>query len=199
MRDWAASGRSPAAPSRRVRCAKSGWRRGSASKSRHPQGVIAALAAGGLSGRRVAVQLYPDAPATLADFLRDAGAQADAVQPYAYVPAAADDRIRALIEAMAAGGIDAIAFTSAAQVGRLFDAARAAGLEGKLRDALRLTMIAAVGPVVAGELERRGLPVAIMPRDAFFMKPLVSAIIAALPGHALASDRRIAEHGTSTE
>ena len=40
--------------------------------------------------------------------------------------------------------------------------------------------IAAVGPVVAGELERHGFSVAIMPRDSFFMKPLVTAIIAAL-------------------
>ena len=30
------------------------------------------------------------------------------------------------------------------------------------------------------KLERRGLNVAIMPRDSFFMKPLVAAIVAAL-------------------
>jgi hypothetical protein len=34
--------------------------------------------------------------------------------------------------------------------------------------------------VVAAELERRGLCALIMPRDTYFMKPLVSAIAAAL-------------------
>jgi hypothetical protein len=33
-----------------------------------------------------------------------------------------------------------------------------------------------VDPVVAAELQRQGVAVAIMPADTFFMKPLVSAI-----------------------
>lgn len=143
-------------------------------------GIIAALAQAGMTGRRVAVQLYPDAPATLLDFLREARADADPVCPYAYVPAADDTSIRALIAAAAAGDIDALAFTSTPQVGRLFDAAEEAGLAEQLRAALAATAIAAVGPVVAGELEARGLTVAIMPRDKFFMKPLVDALAAGL-------------------
>jgi uroporphyrinogen-III synthase len=43
-----------------------------------------------------------------------------------------------------------------------------------------MTPIAAIGPVVAGELQRHGLAAAIMPQGSFFMKPLVSAIAAAL-------------------
>ena len=143
-------------------------------------GVIAALAESALRGRRVAIQLYPEAPTTLVDFLATAGARPDPVSPYIYVPAAGDDEIRALIAELAAGRIDAVAFTSAAQVTRLFAAAHAAGLETKLHAALHSTAIAAVGPVVAGELGRQGLSVAIMPRDTYFMKPLVSAIVAAL-------------------
>jgi uroporphyrinogen-III synthase len=46
--------------------------------------------------------------------------------------------------------------------------------------ALQKTRIAAIGPVVAGELRRHGLEPAIMPKDTYFMKPLVSAIAAAL-------------------
>jgi hypothetical protein len=44
----------------------------------------------------------------------------------------------------------------------------------------------AIGQAIASELERRGLSIAIMPRDTYFMKPLVSAIVAALPRSAAA-------------
>lgn len=144
------------------------------------EGVVAALAEGALRGRRVAVQLYPDAPATLVEFLANAGARPDPVWPYAYVPAVGDDEILRLIAEIAGGRVDAVAFTSAAQVARLFAAARAARLEPRLRAALGGTAIAAVGPIVAAELERHGLSVAITPRDGYFLKPLVSAIVAAL-------------------
>ena len=144
------------------------------------EGVIAALARGALRDRRIGVQLYPGAPSRLVDFLGEAGARPDPVWPYAYVPSVADDEIVALIAEIADGRVDAIAFTSAAQVTRLFAAAQAAGLETRLRAALHSTTIAAVGPIVAGELGRRGLSAAIMPRDSYFMKPLVSAIAAAL-------------------
>jgi uroporphyrinogen-III synthase len=102
------------------------------------------------------------------------------VVPYAYVPRAERDEIVAVIEEMTAGRVDAIAFTSAPQVARLFEAAADAGQDGRLLAALRATPIAAVGPVVAAELRQRGLKVAIMPGDSFFMKPLVTAIVAAL-------------------
>jgi uroporphyrinogen-III synthase len=50
----------------------------------------------------------------------------------------------------------------------------------RLRAALDRAVIAAIGPVVAAELARHGLTAAIMPRDTYFMKPLVTAISAAL-------------------
>jgi uroporphyrinogen-III synthase len=84
------------------------------------EGVVAALAQGELAGRRVALQLYPDAPATLVDFLANAGALPDPVWPYVYLPASGGDAIRELIEEIAAGRIDALAFTSAAQIPQLF-------------------------------------------------------------------------------
>ena len=143
-------------------------------------GVIATLATEAMAGRRVGVQLYPEAPATLVDFLAGAGACPEPVSPYVYVPSVDDDSVRALIAELAAGRIDVIAFTSAAQVARLFAAATAAGLRPPLEAGLRRTAIAAVGPVVAAELGRHGHDAAVMPRDTYFMKPLVSAIIAAL-------------------
>jgi uroporphyrinogen-III synthase len=143
-------------------------------------GVVAALSAGDLRGRRIGVQLYPEADSRLVDFLAGAGAAPDPVLPYAYVPAGDPAGILALIDEIGAGRVDVVAFTSASQVSMLFDAARAAGKEPELCSALRRTAVAAVGPVVAGELQRRGIPVAAMPRDTFFMKPLVSAIAAFL-------------------
>jgi uroporphyrinogen-III synthase len=143
-------------------------------------GIIAALSGEDLTGRRIGLQLPPDAPSRLADFLSEAGALPDPVAPYVYVPQADPQEIAGLIDAMSRGEVDAIAFTSAPQVARLFDAAAADGIQHRLLAALRRTLIAAIGPIVAGELQRHGLGAAIMPQDSFFMKPLVGAIAAAL-------------------
>lgn len=144
-------------------------------------GLIATLSAHDLRGRRIGVQLYPNMPDTkFADFLREAGAAADPVLPYVYASAADDERVVALIDRIAGGEIDVIAFTSSPQVRRLFEVANATGREEILRGALQRTALAAVGPVVAGELQRRGLRVTITPDRSYFMKPLVSAIVAAL-------------------
>jgi uroporphyrinogen-III synthase len=144
-------------------------------------GVIATLSQHDLLGHRIGVQLYPGNPNDkLLDFLRAAGAMPDPIVPYAYASDADDRRIGELIAAMAAGRIDVIAFTSSAQVGRLFEAAKAAGRQDELAVGLARARIAAVGPVVAETLARRGITVAIAPHSTYFMKPLVSAIIGAL-------------------
>ncbi len=144
------------------------------------EGVIALLSGLDLRGRRIGVQLYPDAPSRLTDFLEAAGALPDPVTPYAYAAAASDDALAGLIETIVAGGIDAIAFTSASQAKRLFELARERGDADRLTEALRRTATAAVGPVVASELERHGVSPTIVPAGQYFMKPLVTAITAAL-------------------
>ena len=144
-------------------------------------GLIATLSAHDLRGRRIGVQLYPNVPDTkFTDFLQEAGAAPDPVLPYVYASAADDEKVVALIERMAQGGVDVIAFTSSPQVRRLFEVATATHREETLRSALQRIAIAAIGPVVAGELQRRGLRVTITPEHSYFMKPLVSAIVAAL-------------------
>lgn len=144
-------------------------------------GVIATLAGEVLRGRRIAVQLYPDNPnAKLIDFLRAHGAEPDPIVPYAYASDADDRRVAALIADMAGGRIDAIAFTSSPQVARLFDAARAAGRDAELLAGLRRGAVAAIGPVTAAALARRGVTATIIPAGRYFMKPLVAAMIAAL-------------------
>src|SRR5258708_37649388 len=82
---------------------------------------------------------------------------------------------------MAQGRIDAIALTSSGQVRRLIEVAQAHGCEARLRDGLARTPIASVGPVVSDELKSHGLRTDISPaNDAFFMKPLISAMAAQL-------------------
>jgi uroporphyrinogen-III synthase len=137
------------------------------------QGVIATLSALELAGRRVGVQLYGTEPnPALIDFLHVAGAQVATVAPYVYANRAADEAVRGLLEEMAGGGVDVIAFTSSPQVERLF----AVGPPELAKAALERTQVAAVGPVVAAVLARHQVVVRFMPQDSFFMKPLTSAI-----------------------
>ena len=144
-------------------------------------GLIATLSAADLRCRRVGVQLYPGAPeARVAGFLRDAGAEPDMVLPYVYASAAEEQSVAELIDRMAGGEVDVIAFTSSPQVERLFEVAKATSRESTLQTALQATAIAAVGPIVAADLQRRGFDVSIAPDHSYFMKPLVSAIVAAL-------------------
>lgn len=144
-------------------------------------GVIACLGALDLHGRRVGVQLYgaePNEP--LMAFLAEAGAQAWPVAPYRYADAADDAQVMALVGRMRLGEVDAIAFTSLQQVERLFRLAEAHGGSGDLRDALSRTVVAAVGPLVAEALARHGVPAQAVPAGSYYMKPLVTALAAAL-------------------
>ncbi len=78
---------------------------------------------------------------------------------------------------MAEGRIDAIALTNLGQIRRLVEVARAHGFETRLRDGLTRTRIASVGPAVSDELKSHGLRTDIYPaNDAYFMKPLISAM-----------------------
>ena len=147
-------------------------------------GVIATLAHETLAGRTVGVQLYPGNPnAALMDFLRGAGASPDPVLPYRYASDAEATQVEATIRAMAAGEVDAIAFTSTPQVERMKEVAAARGLDQELRTALARTRIAAVGPLVAAAVEALGGKIAAMPQASFHLKPFVTAIGDALSGH----------------
>ena len=144
-------------------------------------GMIACLREFDLRGRRVGVQLYGSEPnAPLMDFLAEAGAQALPVAPYRYADAAGDVDVLALLRRVQQGGVDAIAFTSLQQVERLFRLADGQGQGEVLHEALRRTVVAAVGPVVAEALARRGVAVTVVPVDRYHLKPLVQALIDAL-------------------
>ena len=135
-----------------------------------------------LDGHRVGLQLYPDKDhGALIGAITAQGAEVDTVLPYVYDAQAADANIVTAIEEMAEGRIDAIALTNLGQVRRLIEVARAHGYEARLREGLAKTPIASVGPAVSDELKSHGLRTDIYPaNDAFFMKPLISAMAAAL-------------------
>ncbi len=142
------------------------------------EGVASMLAGMDLQGHRLGLQLYPEKDhGVLIEAIKAGGTEVDTVLPYVYDAQAAEANILSAIDEMAAGRVDAIALTSSGQVRRLFDAATAHGRERQLRDALSNTPIASVGPVVSDELKAYGLPTDIYPaNDAFFMKPLISAM-----------------------
>ena len=152
-------------------------------------GVIEALKPLDLAGRRVAVQLYGNDPnLMLVNFLRAQRAEVTTVAPYVYGNAADDATVTALLERMAAGEVDAIAFTSKLQIERLVSQQPAA----LVKRALTKTKIAAVGPIVAEAIRNAGFEVASSPEHSWFMKPLVVAL-----GEALGTKRGGDQTGTA--
>jgi uroporphyrinogen-III synthase len=146
------------------------------------EGVAEMLSRFDLANHRVGLQLYPDKDhGALIGAIAGRGAEVDTVLPYVYDAKAADANIVTAIEEMASGRIDAIALTNLGQVRRLIEVAKASGCEARLREGLAKTPIASVGPAVSDELTSHGLRTDIYPaNDAFFMKPLISAMAAAL-------------------
>jgi uroporphyrinogen-III synthase len=125
------------------------------------------------------VQLYGSEPnRPLVDFLEQAGASVHVVAPYVYADAADDEAVLKLVKRLEAKEIDAIAFTSTPQVERIFSIAPA----DTITKALANTVVAAVGPVVADTLRKRGIEARVMPEESFFLKPLTSELEEALRG-----------------
>jgi uroporphyrinogen-III synthase len=144
------------------------------------EGVIRTLQSENLEGRRVAVQLYGTEPnLLLMNFLREAGAVVSSIAPYVYADDVEDVRVEELVTAILDGQLDAVAFTSATQVRRLFQIGRRQCGEQALIDGLSRLKVAAVGPVVADELRGRKVQVDLMPESSFFMKPLVRELVKA--------------------
>src|SRR5689334_24411024 len=146
------------------------------------EGIAEMLSRLALGGRRLGLQLYPDKDhSVLIGAIKAQGAEVDTVLPYAYDAQAADANILTAIEEMADGRVDAIALTNLGQIRRLIEVARTRGCEDRLRHGLQCTPIASVGPAVSDELKSHGLRTDIYPaEDAFFMRPLISAMAAAL-------------------
>jgi uroporphyrinogen-III synthase len=140
-------------------------------------GVIESLRPQDLAGQHVGVQLLGDDPARdLVDHLTSAGAHVHTVAPYRYAPSADDDRVHALIAQIGRGELDAVVFTAAPQVERLFQVAQERDLPILLRAGLDCLLVAAVGPAVVACLERFGVRVDAAPPRQFFVRRLVETL-----------------------
>ncbi len=145
------------------------------------EGIIETLRQCALEGRQVAVQLYGDEPnLPLIEFLKDAGATPHPVAPYIYADEAESETVASVIRSLAAGAIDAIAFTSSPQVKRMQTVAKQYDLQAALASGMEHTLVAAVGPLVADSLREAGFKVDLMPAESFFLKPLVNELAARL-------------------
>jgi len=144
-------------------------------------GVIETLGTIDVAGRCIGIQLYGAEPLPeLTDYLAGRGARIDPVAPYVYASESDDAAVLGLIERLTVGEVDAIAFTSKAQVQRLAAVAQKACGSGKaeaLRRVLDPVLVAAIGPVAAAELEALGVRVDVVPEADFFMKPMVTALM----------------------
>jgi uroporphyrinogen-III synthase len=140
-------------------------------------GMIQSLEKISLNGKQVAVQLYGEDPNDkLQEYLQQRDVNYNTVAPYVYASDVEADRVIDLIKSLADNKLDVICFTSKAQYQRLEQIAEKFELQPLLIKGLQSTKIAAVGPVVALQLEEAGFKVAAMPEDKYFMKPMVAAI-----------------------
>lgn len=140
-------------------------------------GVIETLETMSLTGARVALQLYGDNPnERLAGYIGSRGATLSTVAPYRYAAALSEQCIERLVGMLETGALDAIVFTSQAQVERLFAVADDRSIRDRLDRGLQRTCIAAIGPVVRAALAQFGCRTDIEPEERFFMKPLVAVL-----------------------
>lgn len=116
------------------------------------------LSEGPLHGRRIAVQLYGEPLPDFTDALREAGAVVVPVPVYLWTAPEDLGPLDRLLEAITAGTIDAVTFTSALAATGLLQRARELGSLEALLDAFSGRVTAAcVGPVTAGPLLEAGV------------------------------------------
>lgn len=139
-------------------------------------GVIASLKSEDLAGKTVGVQLYRDDNPPFVEFLTAENAIVRTVLPYVYAPASDAARVLELIDRLDGGTVDAVVFTSAPQVDRLFDVAVEHNRDAAVRSGLGKTKVAAVGPIVAEALRGRKVRVDVCPESSWVMKNLVKQL-----------------------
>lgn len=155
-------------------------------------GVLARLLASDLRGRRVAVQLHGAPQPDFTGALRAAGAEVLEAPVYRWVMPADPAPLTRLLEALLAGQVDGLAFTSAPAVTSLLMFASDQGLRGPLLERLRAdVLMACIGPVCALPVLREGLECVVPERSR--LGALVRLIAEELP--ARAGQRHVTPYG----
>lgn len=136
-----------------------------------------------LHGRRIAVQLHGEPLRELVDTLRAAGADVIEVPVYRWEPPEDEHPLRKLIEAIVAGEVDAVTFTSAPAAVNFLRTADDMGCGDALQAALRERVLcAAVGPVTAAPLQQVGIET-VQP-ERFRLGALARTVVEHLPDRA---------------
>lgn len=138
----------------------------------------------GVDGQRIAVQLHGEPLPDFVDALRGNGAEVIEVPVYRWTGPADPAPLERLLDSVLAGGIDALCFTSAPAAASLLGTAERGGRSDELLSLLRTeVLVACVGPITAGPLSRKGIPV-VQP-DRGRIGALVRSLSVALPARAV--------------
>ena len=138
----------------------------------------------GVDGQRIAVQLHGEPLPEFVDTLRACGAEVVEIAVYRWTGPADPAPLERLLDAVLAGQVDALCFTSAPAAAGVLRAAESGGRLDELLTRLRSrVLVACVGPITAGPLSRRGIP-SVQPERAR-IGGLVRELSVALPARAV--------------
>lgn len=150
--------------------------------------------AGNVAGKRIAVQLHGEPLPDVVEALEIAGAEVVQIPVYRWLPPADLGPLDRLLDCTLAGGVDALAFTSAPAAAGLLARADERGVRAALIDALRGPVLAlAVGPVTAAPLE------AVDIRTVQPQRSRLGAMVRTLEGELPARARRLPVAGHRLE
>ncbi|MFJ7587913.1 uroporphyrinogen-III synthase [Streptomyces sp. NPDC097617] len=145
--------------------------------------VLERLLSTGVAGRRIALQLHGEPLPGFVEALRAGGAEVVVVPVYRWMAPEDLAPLDRLLDAMIAGAVDAVSFTSAPAAASLLSRAEERGLREGVLDALRGRLLSAcVGPVTALPLQAHGVDT-VQP-ERFRLGPLVQLLCRELPGRA---------------
>jgi uroporphyrinogen-III synthase len=145
--------------------------------------LLAYLLESGVDGKRIAVQLHGEPLPEFVDTLRGRGADVVEISVYRWTGPADPAPLERLLDSVLAGQVDALSFTSAPAAASVLHAAERGGRLDELLSLLRgQVLVACVGPITAGPLTRKGIPV-VQPERAR-IGALVRELTVALPARA---------------
>jgi len=134
----------------------------------------------GVAGKRIAVQLHGEPLRDFVETLRNADAEVVEVPVYRWTAPADPAPLSRLLDALVAGQLDALTFTSAPAAASVLRAAEESGRLDAVLDVLRYqVLVVCVGPITASPLAHVGVPV-IQPARAR-IGALVRELAVALP------------------
>ena len=132
------------------------------------EGVLEALEGKIQQGEKVLIPRAKEAREVLPESLKEAGVDVKVVTAYETVKAKVDPE--PVKQALSAGDIDIVTFTSSSTVKNLLE------LLGDSKDLLKKVKLAAIGPITADTLKENGLEPAIVAEE-YTIAGLVEAIL----------------------